>query len=331
MNIPSIYIQQFIHKSIYSSYGSICETLLTGKVSYSLVSQPGYNESNYLPENIRSCVKAYTSSKDTMIQMYRDFISFLKNKGIDVNIEFPPVPVSNTFERLMFVSKYLQDANHRIGDLEDILWVSSRTIEDDLRRLRGLEDPIQICGKKFIIPDTERKNGRMKFASTAHPIFLTENLTQVIVMLKGLKAMSEDSLYRSYVHETASDIWNQLSDYAKKRIHFVLSELIPDDLTWYESLEADRTGDSFFTERACSQVDFKGSSVILDCLKNGKSFCVEYEAENTVVLYKDCWINPRKLYRNPNRVTVDCGGESITLILNRVIRSAYTPEELAAN
>ena len=54
---------------------------------------------------------------------------------------------------------------------------------------------IQICGKVFHIDEVERIRGKIHFSSTAHPLFLTENLSQVIVMLKGLKTMAGNPLY----------------------------------------------------------------------------------------------------------------------------------------
>ena len=99
-------------------YHKICTTLLTGSRPYSLNSQPGYWESEYLPSNIRNSVMTYSSNKDTAIALYRNLIVFLAGKGVSVPpIAFPPIPISNTFERLMFIAKYLQDENNRISDL----------------------------------------------------------------------------------------------------------------------------------------------------------------------------------------------------------------------
>ena len=65
----------------------------------------------------------YSSNKDTAISLYRDLILFLAEKGVAVPpIAFPPIPISNTFERLMFIAKYLQDENNRISDLSEKLW-----------------------------------------------------------------------------------------------------------------------------------------------------------------------------------------------------------------
>lgn len=296
--------------------------LLTGDGEASLINQEFYENSEYLAYNIQSSVRAYSRNKDIAIHIYRDFLDFLKTKsGIEISIQFPPVSISNTFERLMFIAKYLQDPRHKVSDLPELLWVSQRTISDDIKRLRGdHEDPIQVCGKIFTIDDLEKHKDTVYFPSTAHPLFLTPNLTQVLVTLKGLKSMSEDPLYAEYAQLAAADIWEQLSDYAKTRIHFVLSELLPEDLTWYESLQK-TSRKHFYSEARCS-----GSSVVLDCIKNGKTFCVEYEGEEGICLYKQCTFVLGSY--NSTGIDVNTPDGCIRLYFDRIIRSAYTAEEL---
>ena len=163
----SRHIKEFAGKNHrYKPYSKICRKMLLGGMPYSLNSQKGYEESEYLPYNIRSCVQAYASTKDTAIELFKDLVLYLEAESVDVpQIDFPPIPVSNTFERLMFIAKYLQEKENRISELTDILWVNPRTIEEDLSRLRGINDPIQVCGKAFYIPDTVRQDGRITFSS----------------------------------------------------------------------------------------------------------------------------------------------------------------------
>lgn len=298
--------------------------LLTGDRAWDLPRQPGYEESEYLADNIKSSVKAAPRGKDTAIEVYREFVSFLQKKGVGVSVSFPPIPIESSFERQMFIAKYLQEEDARISDLEDLLWVSERTVQEDLLRLRGEADPLQICGRVFKIEGTERSRGQVRFASTAHPLFLTENLTQVIVMLKGLRIMAQNPLYARYAEASAADIWEQLSPYAKRRIRFVLGEVLPEDLGWYEKLEK-RAG-SFATERALS---VRGD-VWLDCIKNGKTFVVEYREDTGVRIYRDCRFVPSSFHagRDSADILVDCREGRKALHSSRVIRSAYTIEEL---
>jgi len=325
MNIAH-YVESFAKKKSSPSLLYDMKTarnLLMGKSESSLIKQEFYENSDYLAHNIKSSVRAYSRNKDIAIHIYKDFLKFLKKEsGIEVSVDFPPIAISNTFERLMFIAKYLQDPRHKVSDLTKRLWVSQRTINEDLRRLSGdHEDPIQICAKKFTIEDMEKHRDQVTFASTAHPLFLTPNLTQVLVTLKGLKAMADDPLYAEYAQLAATDIWEQLSDYAKTRIHLVLSELLPEDLTWYESLR--KSDEEFFY----SEVRCSGSNVVLDCIKNEKSFYVEYKNDNgTTCVYKQCTYVPGSY--NGNSIEVKTSSGNVKLILDNVIKSSYTAEEI---
>lgn len=324
MNIVA-YINEYASKRRYHNLSCDATTvhnLIAGDKSYSFKSCHDYTNSESLADNIENSVKNYTRDKDVAINIYKDFCAFLRRKGVEVAVSFPPIAVSNSFERLMFISKYLHDPKHRVSELEDILWVSGRTINNDLAKLRGMDnDPIQICGKVFKIDDLERDRGSVYFPSTAHPLFLTPNLTQVLVTLKGLKMMSGDPIYAEYARLMAADIWEQLSDYAKTRIHYVLSTLIPDDLSWYESLE-NRDNKHFHSEYHCS----KNSNIFLDCIKNEKPFCIEYDGENGACLYSNCLFVSGSMSENGFEVNSDQG--RITLLFNKILRSAYAIEAL---
>lgn len=135
--------------------------------------------------------------------------------------------------------------------------------------------------------------------------------------------MSSNPLYTDYAHFTALDIWEQLSDYAKTRIQFVLSELLPEDLSWYESLRKDDDEDEYFySERRCSVHD----NVVLDCIKNGKSFYIEYRTADGIQLYKDCVFIPGSY--TGDSIAVETNGSKVTIKLENIIRSTYTIEEL---
>ena len=326
------YITRFIRLNHrYKPYSKICKNVLDGGKPYSLNAQTGYMESEYLPITIRNSVQAYSSNKDTAIALYKDFVRFLNESGLSFpTVEFPPIPVANTFERLMFIAKYLQDEIHRISDLTDLLWVSPRTVEEDIRRLRGLEDPIQVCGKKFFITEVDREGGSLHFSSTAHPVFLSENLTQILIMLKGLKEMSENPLYRPYAIQSGREIWGQLSIYARKRIYFVLRELMPEELSWYDKLSEECDDVLFHSEEACSRIHNEGPGVLMDCIKNGKSFCVEYTEENEIQLYRDCVMEKGSYLADPASVIVSHSTGRKKLLFSNVVRSAYTVEELLA-
>ena len=319
------YLEEFTRKkrapsTLYDM--NTARNLLVGDGEAALKQQEFYEDSEYLAYNIKQSVRAYSRNKDIAIRIYQDFLRFLHTKsGIDIPVQFPPISISNTFERLMFIAKYLQDPRHKTTDLPELLWISQKTVNDDIKRLQGdHDDPIQVCGKIFAIDELDKQKNTVYFPSTAHPLFLTPNLTQVLVTLKGLKAMAENPLYAEYAQIAAADIWEQLSDYAKTRIHFVLSELMPEDLSWYEGLR--KTDDEHFHSEVCCS----GNSVVLDCMKNEKTFCVEYDAENGIQLYKQCTFVPHSY--DGEGIEVDCTGGRIRIVFDRIIRSAYTIEEL---
>lgn len=327
MNI-SKFIDEYASKKKYS--GLLCDTktvhnLISGDAKYSFKSQPNYTDSYELDRCIEESVRSYTRDKDMAIDIYKHFIIFLEGRGVNVDEAkhcFPPISISNSFERLMFISKYLQDPNNKVSDLSKVLWVSEKTISKDLAKLRGKDnDPIQVCNNKFIINDIELQKDVVYYPSTAHPLFLTPNLTQVLVTLKGLKKMSDDPLYKEYAILMATNIWEQLSEYAKKRIHFVLSDLLPEDLTWYKNLKMNDNS-SFYSEYRCSTT----GNVFLDCIKNNKSFCVEYETNDGIFLFKDCTFVSGSM--GERSFEVICNQGNVILHFDKILRSAYTIEEL---
>ncbi|MDI9475597.1 MAG: hypothetical protein WBJ17_02680 [Natronincolaceae bacterium] len=320
-------IREFLNNSCnYIGYRkSTVKNLLQSEKEYSLLSINGKGAINVeeLAAGIKDSVSAYRSNKDSAIDIYKKYVKFLYDKyNINVGIEFPPIPVSITFERIMFIAKYLQDPTNKVSDLPDLLWVKDRTIEGDIAKLRGnTDDPIQVCGKKFIIEDLERSRGSITMPSTAHPIFLTSNLTEIIITLKGLKGMAQNSAYREYAQNMAQSIWTQLSDYAKNRILHVTENILPDELGWYHGL--DETCDySFSTEYMCR--NFEGLGCVLDCLKNGKVCFIEYKENDSKKFYKNCEI----ISLIGKILTISCDGETMELNSDNVLRSSYTMEEL---
>ena len=106
MNIAP-YIEEFARSRPSPSASYKLETvknLLVGESAYALIRQEHYDNSDFLPENIELSVRAYSRDKDIAISIYKAFLAFLKKKtGIDKEVKFPPISISNSFERLMFI------------------------------------------------------------------------------------------------------------------------------------------------------------------------------------------------------------------------------------
>jgi len=275
---------------------------------------------------IKYVVMSYTSNKGSAIKILKKFLAFLeKEYHFDAQVTFSKIDISSSFERQMYLAKVLQNADATVSSLSEELWVSNRTIDEDLARIRGNSaDPIQICGKPFTINETQRNNGRISFASTVHPFFLTFNLTQVITTLKGLKAMGEDPTLKHYATLSAAAIWQQLSDYAKERIIFVMTNLMPDELSWYRNLDHAEQ-EMFQTEYQSSNTN--GAGVIMDCMKNEKSCFVEYQIEDeTTMFLSNCKFVPRSYEGDRIEVTSDQGNH--ILFFKKILRSSYTEDGL---
>lgn len=291
---------------------------------YANVNQSYIYDEEVYGQVMKDVVSHYSNNKDALISVYRLFDEHLKSKyGIETNVAYPPIPTANSFERLMYIAKYLQDKEAKISDLQDILWQSSRTIEADLAKLFGNDgDPLQICGKTFIIDEVHRSMGRVDFGSTAHPMFLTCNLTQIIAILEGLKVMGDKPEYIGYALPVAREVWAQLSDYGKKRIKYVAENLMTLDLNWYESLEG-KEEYSYHTELECSHL---GDSALLYCLKSDeKRVCViEYGDEESIEFLE----NVKVLMLDNNGWKVSVNGEERVLEGNKIIRSSYHKENM---
>lgn len=270
---------------------------------------------------VRSSLKMYPKNKKPAIAIYKDFLEFIdKYYGLKIDISFPEWLPSNSLERQLHMVKLLHDTNLTILDLQNLLYVSDKTIENDLKKLQGEdEDPLEVLGQKLTI-DFDRRN--RQFPSTVHPLFLTFNLTQVITMLEGLKKMAEDSAHKNYAVNAAKTIWAQLSDYARQRVYSV-SEGLGMDIKWYQALDPGEKN-LFYSETMCSSV--MGRESILFCYKNGKPCYIEYLGDDgTTIFYKNYWI---KTYIEQDILIVDRDGNERRLNTDRVIKAALTEHEL---
>ncbi|MCB2300254.1 hypothetical protein [Clostridium tagluense] len=59
------------------------------------------------------------------------------------------------------------------------------------------------------------KQNVLQRESTPHPVILMQNISQLVVMLEGLRAMTRIKAYESSTNSTAVDIWNQLTEYTR--------------------------------------------------------------------------------------------------------------------
>jgi len=272
---------------------------------------------------IKESVKSYTRDKNMAVNVYKDFVSFIREKyQINIPIVFPPTFLSE-FDRQMYIVKELHEKGRGTAYLEDKLWVSDRTIEEDLTKLRS-NAGVSIMGQKITVKGIERQKGNIEFQSTVHPIFLALNLTQVVVMLQGLQHMAKDEAYRKYALKLSASIWNELSDYARRRIKQV-ADMLSMDLLWYEELDSYSNEELFSTEYECSYEE--GAGNILDFLKNGKECAIEFEGnDGKSKILTNCII--RKYNWDRQEIEVSSNGEQYTISLATIVKTRHEAKHL---
>lgn len=144
--------EEFIKKgkSIHKFDKSTVLSLISGDDKYSLYRQDGLDldmdiansdAAEYINYAINDSVKAYTRSKQTAITIYRDLLSYIVEKyKIEIEADIQKwIPVT-TLERQIQIARILQDPDYEISKLEDELLINRRTIDGDLKKLKGLDD-----------------------------------------------------------------------------------------------------------------------------------------------------------------------------------------------
>ena len=164
-----------------------------------------------------------------------DFFAFL---GDRYKVTVSPFDRQLTpLERQLSIAKDMHDFNKaRTFDRNEVArryLVSDRTIDSDLA---ALHNGISVMDQKLALKDFLLNNRKITAISTMHPLFLTQNLTQIVCMLEGLRRMEDNWALRSYARSSAVSIWRQLSGYARDRILGTLTDLMGLERSWYEEI-----------------------------------------------------------------------------------------------
>jgi biotin operon repressor len=182
----------------------------------------------------------------------------------------------------MYIVKSLHERQYNAAEIAEQLWLSERTIEKDIEQL---EEGINVLEQSLKIRrEIVVKN---KTLNSIHPLFLSANLSQIVVLLQGLEYMAREKAYSEYAVRLASNIWNELSEYGRSRIMKV-TDLLGLNINWFKVLEQNRNIGLYSSEIDCSNVE--GAGNVLDFLKNGKSCTIELENESGSVILEKCQI-----------------------------------------
>ncbi|WP_415990925.1 hypothetical protein [Intestinibacter bartlettii] len=157
-------------------------------------------------------------SKKINHYIYCQYIKFL-NKEKGMSVEKLPRYYSELERRLEIIKRIHNGSNASdISDMAYDLLLDESNIHRDLRIINDGE--MSVMGQRVKVEHHQQydKNGEECILSTAHPLFLVQNLEQIIALLNGLKYSYEIYGYKEYARETTVSIWMQLSDYATNRI-----------------------------------------------------------------------------------------------------------------
>lgn len=198
-------------------------------------------EGEYLSDAFKETVKGTQGGKTEALRRMVNFYNFLHENGCNEEIIWPKIDdIGNRYERIVFIMREMQTAPETVmGDrlnvvrwLSDLLWVNERTIEDDFSFMIAPEDRKSsrrvLFKQSLAINGMKHTKNAVQFVSTAHPIFLIENLKSVLVMIQALLEKATELTYRGQAMMTTRRIWKQLTPYAQERISELLAGLYPE-------------------------------------------------------------------------------------------------------
>ena len=234
---------------------------------------------NYAYELVVCKKKDCPALKSTKLEravFYNSFVDYLLDatlfKDGKTKVQKLP-PVMNELERkLDYVKNYREYKHMKQEKLARLYYVDSKTIRNDDSAIRN--GYFNAFGQKIDIEyDAENKT----LFSTPVPIFMVQNITQIVTILNGLGIMWQDSRYHAYAQTTAYTIWKQLTPYVKARIMDNLVEIMHLDREWYEHINrhAEQQSAKYFTEPMIAM----GCHNLLMYFKNSMPVKVYYEED----------------------------------------------------
>ncbi len=281
MNIESL-IEEYLNTQIHNSKerGIVRKLLCEGSESFLSLCRRLDNDFAYAVQN---SVRSYEGDKHAAIVRYKHFIDWLSRRlGILVSINWPPVDISNRFERIIKMLQIMQEKPRDfVQEIENRLWISERTIEGDLSSIQ-YDDSAEnsFLNQSFKINGLRRAHGTVEFMSSVHPILLLENLTSVSVILQSLLEKAKQPVAKEWALYAAAHIWNQLTEYAQAKMIDVLGKIYPADSrehSLFEEIRSDRYREGFITEQ---EMHRHAIDQFMYCLKMNALCVVRYVRNN---------------------------------------------------
>lgn len=223
---------------------------------------PRWESTRDIERAMRDSVSEMQAGKLSALQRYRRFADWLTAHGAnDPAIEWPAGDPSSRFERLVAICRLMQGREvmrerEAVEYLTSKLWVSERTIREDLRILREGGGDLyahSALNQAFRIDGLSGNREPIRFLSSVHPVLLLENLTAVVLLIESLLEKAKQQMYRNTCLETANHVWSQLTDYARAKVRENIRRDFgskPALLEQFETLEGLAQSTAFRAEQA---------------------------------------------------------------------------------
>ena len=299
-------------KDIYEYEYRDVEKILLGREDYSLVMQEEIIQ--ILDRNVIKTTNKETLSYDisiainesmSRIKNFKERVSGKKvynelalklNTDYGFNIDISDLNdkvIGTAEERCVYLLRQTERQNDNgerktLRDISDELGCSVRALQKDVKKIT--EQGFKLMGLNIKLVSEEKDILQME--STPHPVILMQNISQLVVMLEGLRAMSKVQAYKNSSNSSAVDIWNQLTEYTRTKILDVVEKLDTnkDTMDWYDSIDREGKYHSrFLTEfENCGENPI---SQLMFLMKNEKQFNLTYVNDDGMqVTLCDCEI-----------------------------------------
>lgn len=231
----------------------------------------------------KECEELANVTKVERADFFNGFVDYVLDGNVYSKKKVPlkkiPPVLSDMERKLDLVKNFRTVVKEKKETLYDRYYISEKTLRNDFAEIKA--GSLNAFGQVVDIDyDIEKK----ELFSTPVPIFLVQNITQIVAILNGLGEQAKDPRYSEYATTTALLIWQQLTPEVQQRITEDLVELLHLDEEWYENLE-EKSEDfklQYYTER---MVECNRGNILM-YYKSGLECDVSYSKNNEVIRLK---------------------------------------------
>lgn len=248
-----------------------------------------------IQEGIENYIKGKKGFKDKVDfrKIANNLVDYLNGYyGFEIDLtNLNSLPFGSREERCVYLLRNTErrlqgeaDEDNGLRTIAEELGCTPRALQKDLKHMT--EQGFKLLGVNIELVDNREK--LLNMDSTPHPIILMENISQLVVMLEGLRQMSSIKGYKEYAKLTALSIWGQLTDYARSKVKkavvlFSEEKDIAQIKDWYRRLESEEK----YRTRFISEIEMSDKSIETKLMYLGKSeerFDISYKADSGEIL-----------------------------------------------